>query len=676
MNQFPDFCDRGYQIVATLGHNHLGGRVTYLANQRTSQQQVAIKQFQFAQLGSSWAAYDSYEQEIAILKRLNHPGIPSYLDCFQTADGFCMVQDYLQAESLARPRHWTPEQIKHIAVSVLDILVYLQAQTPPIIHRDLKPENILIDDQQTVSLIDFGFARLGGGDIAASSLVKGTVGFMPPEQLFNRQLTPASDLYGLGATLICLLTGTQSTKISSLLDERYGLHFQHLVPPLKRGWLSWLAKLVEPKPQDRYASATAALAALEPLDVNRAPRVRLSHDHIEITASQFGEHPTQSITISNAIPNTLLAGRWEVAVNDSDPPHTPYDHAWIAIEPSKFEGNELRCQITVNTRKLQANRVYQRMLVLQSNGSPERYEVPVQLQTAPAPAVCCPPYRYLFGLSCLVFVIPWLLFWVALTVNSQIDFSELFFIGLAAGFSGAPVIDRFSQRTSEGKLGQLSRIILGSTAGLFIGFFLGGVCIAVLLAISGTLTFLDLSFNSMTWPWVAFLVALATASGTIVGASIGANERRFMPLVTVITILAIACLALAQSGIGTLIPVYVWLLFLAPVASGLTLQVLLRPAVTFQMRRGLGQRESVRVALLTVGLGISLNITLVATHLFLQGFGDRTANQQDQIFLGLLAIAPTALILCLLFKFLVLPHRKRLKAVAQYVKSQPALIRP
>ena len=51
--------------------------------------------------------------------------------------------------------------------------------------------------------MDFGFARIGDGEVGVSSVVKGTLGFMPPEQIFNRQLTEASDLYGLGMTLIC-----------------------------------------------------------------------------------------------------------------------------------------------------------------------------------------------------------------------------------------------------------------------------------------------------------------------------------------------------------------------------------------------------------------------------------------------------------------------------------------
>jgi serine/threonine protein kinase len=389
-HNFPDFSQHGYQIISQLGENHLGGRVTYLAERQTDK--VVIKQFQFAQQGATWAEYDAYSQEIAMLRQLNHPGIAKYLDSFQTADGFCMVQEYLDAQSLATPRSWTPKQIKQIGVAVLEILVYLQSQNPPVIHRDIKPENILVDEQMNVYLVDFGFARMGGGEIGASSVVKGTMGFMPPEQLFNRQLTTASDLYGLGGTLICLLTGTKSVDIGNLIDADYRINFRHLVPPVKRGLINWLEKLTEPRLTHRYSSAAQALAALETIDVDRLPKVRFSHQTLEITATEFGKPVSKTITISNPIPDTILSGRFSVAPHESDPPHTPYDHAWISFHPQQFSGNEVECQITIDTSKLWANKIYTREVVLHSNSSSDSDRFTVQLNTAAVPKYKKTPY--------------------------------------------------------------------------------------------------------------------------------------------------------------------------------------------------------------------------------------------------------------------------------------------
>lgn len=223
MDNLPDFAQFGYRVLETLGKNHFGGRTTYLAvainNTGDRSHQVVIKQFQFATSNSDWLGYKAYQREISVLKQLEHSGIPKYISSFETEAGFCMVQEYKHALSLAVSRSFQPEEIKEIAITLLEILIYLQNRLPVVIHRDLKPENILVDERGKVYLVDFGFARLGGENLAMSSVTLGTLGFMPPEQLYNRQLTPATDLYSLGMTLICLLTKTKSREVDTLIDE-------------------------------------------------------------------------------------------------------------------------------------------------------------------------------------------------------------------------------------------------------------------------------------------------------------------------------------------------------------------------------------------------------------------------------------------------------------------------
>jgi serine/threonine protein kinase len=183
-NQPVDLAMHGYQIVRELGRNWEGGRITYLAH-TLDHRQVVIKEFRFAAMQSEWSGYKAHEREIEVLQQLEHPRIPRYLDSFEVPSGFCLVQQYQDAPSLADRSSFTPEAIKQIALSVLEILVYLQARVPPIIHRDIKPENILVDKQMNAFLIDFGFARIRGGELALSSVAAGTPGFIPPEEQFG-----------------------------------------------------------------------------------------------------------------------------------------------------------------------------------------------------------------------------------------------------------------------------------------------------------------------------------------------------------------------------------------------------------------------------------------------------------------------------------------------------------
>ncbi|MGB3496549.1 MAG: serine/threonine-protein kinase [Elainellaceae cyanobacterium] len=258
----PDFSAEGYEVRQELGHNRAGGRITYLAREFNGDRTVVIKQFQFAG-GNRWEEYDACQREIDILKTLDHPQIPRYLDSFQTPDGFCMVQEYKNAPSLAEPQVWNPQQVRHVAIAILDILQYLQERIPPVIHRDLKPDNILVDDQLNVYVVDFGFARLGGGQVAVSSVVKGTLGFMPPEQLFNRELTPASDLYSLGMTLICMLTQVPATEVGMLMDEAGQVHIRDRLSHLSLEFLTWLETLSQPQVHHRYSNAAEAQRRLK-----------------------------------------------------------------------------------------------------------------------------------------------------------------------------------------------------------------------------------------------------------------------------------------------------------------------------------------------------------------------------------------------------------------------------
>jgi uncharacterized protein YjbI with pentapeptide repeats len=267
MSNYPNFSTHGYQVKKELGRNREAGRIAYQATAFKSNQQVVIKEFRFALAGADWSGFKAYQREIEVLQRLKHPRIPRYLDGFETPQGFCLVQEYKNALSLAVRRSFTLEDIKQIALSLLEILVYLQRHVPPIIHRDIKPENILVDKQLNAYLVDFGFARIRGGQVAVSSLAAGTPGFMPPEEQFGRPLTEASDLYSLGATLIGLLTGTRSVDIGQLMDDNYRFVFKEKVPQLSPRFVQWLTKVVEPNLKNRYANAAVALEALKPIPV-------------------------------------------------------------------------------------------------------------------------------------------------------------------------------------------------------------------------------------------------------------------------------------------------------------------------------------------------------------------------------------------------------------------------
>ncbi|MBD2090410.1 serine/threonine protein kinase [Microcoleus sp. FACHB-1515] len=460
---YPNFTRYGYRISQELGANRAGGRVTYLATDIETLKKVVIKQFQFASTQANWSGFDAHKREIEVLRDLDHPGICRYLHSFQTQDGFCLVQEYKNALPLSIARSFDFGEIQQIAIAVLEILIYLQSRIPPVIHRDIKPENILVDEQLNVYLIDFGFARVGKGEVGISSVVKGTLGFMPPEQLFNRELSEASDLYGLGMTLICLLTNTKSSEIGNLVDVTYRINFKQSLPKVNSRWIAWLEKMVEPKATHRFANAAIALAEL-PKQPIYLPEVLLSQAEILLKAIAPRQKLGSVVSITNFAPGTCLEGRWEIAQHPGDLQPQAQQHPWIAIEPMEFIGNQIECHIAIDTSRLMAGKIYRRELLLHSNAADRKQSLLLQVQTASARLQA---RRIPVGLLALLFVVSsilaWILTWIVVIACTVPSVPAGFgaFAGAAVGLEVAAWL--------LSAAGAGAGAVVGSTAGVVAG---------------------------------------------------------------------------------------------------------------------------------------------------------------------------------------------------------------
>jgi serine/threonine protein kinase len=373
MKNLPNFCQRGYQIQKQIGKNSAGDRITYLAQISQTQTLVIIHQFRFHKSGILPPDAANFTQEIQGLKELNHPGIPRYLDSFITPGSFWLVQEYKKALPLTGYNQLDAQTIKHIALSILECLVYLQNRQPILIHQAIRPENILFNRRE-VYLINF--------HLSLESKIAERLNMLAPEQLVNYKLTSATDLYSLGVTLIHLLAPTQ--QIQELTDRRGRIKFQHLMPKdLSLDFINWLDTMVQPNRHERYADAATALKALKGIKLKRLPEVRGVPKTLELTATSTGEILIQTVKISNSIPDTILQVNWQVALHPNDPLCPPGKQAWIAFQPDKFEGNQVQCEIVANTRLLQANQIYQRRLLLETNAATKPYTIVLKVKTAP-----------------------------------------------------------------------------------------------------------------------------------------------------------------------------------------------------------------------------------------------------------------------------------------------------
>ncbi|HEY6408761.1 MAG TPA: serine/threonine-protein kinase, partial [Ktedonobacteraceae bacterium] len=157
---------------------------------------------------------DTYNREVTLLSALDHANLPHISDQFTDAHHWYLVMDFIEGETLEvylkKKRRGTlrVKEVLDTGITLCTVLNYLHTRNPPIIFRDLKPDNIMRTSRGNLYLIDFGIARRFTPGQARDTGALGSPGYAAPEQYGKAQTTVQTDIYGLGATLYTLLTGS------------------------------------------------------------------------------------------------------------------------------------------------------------------------------------------------------------------------------------------------------------------------------------------------------------------------------------------------------------------------------------------------------------------------------------------------------------------------------------
>jgi serine/threonine protein kinase len=252
-----------YQLQTRLGRT-AAGRQTWLAHDRDDANQPVVVKLLVFNPEFQWDNLKLFEREAQVLANLDHPQIPQYIDFFvadsadqTTLHWWALVQEFVPGDSLQdlldRRYKFAPDAIRDIALDALEILTYLHELSPPVLHRDIKPSNLMLGEDNKVYLIDFGSVQDETKVTGMTFTVVGTIGYAPMEQFWGRSV-PASDLYGLGATLIHLITGVPPADLPQAdLRLQFADRMGHT-----RIAASWLSEMVEPAIEHRYQSARSA----------------------------------------------------------------------------------------------------------------------------------------------------------------------------------------------------------------------------------------------------------------------------------------------------------------------------------------------------------------------------------------------------------------------------------
>jgi predicted ATPase/class 3 adenylate cyclase len=229
------------------------------------------------------------EREMLVIAQLNHPNIVRLLDAGRLEDErLYLALELVDGETLGtlcrRMYGLDLVESRHLMLQVLDAIAF--AHEHGVVHRDLKPHNIMVTEtsgRRHVKVLDFGIAALVGDArapdyraLTATGEFHGTPAYMAPEQLMDKNPTPAADIYAWGLSFIECMTGVPVMNALSVAE----VIFRQLspepvpIPQALRGHpLGAILERATAKSLDRrFRSAREAFDALEACDVSAIAR--------------------------------------------------------------------------------------------------------------------------------------------------------------------------------------------------------------------------------------------------------------------------------------------------------------------------------------------------------------------------------------------------------------------
>ena len=264
-----------YQILEEVGRGGMG--VIYRARQRHSRRIVALKRI-LAYHADSPETLERFRREAEAAAHLDHSNILPIYEVGQGEDELPFFSmKFAAGGSLveaAEPLREEPRRAAALMAKVSRAVQYAHGRG--ILHRDLKPANILLDGHGEPMVSDFGLATWldSVSDLTHSLTIFGTPGYIAPEQANpalakTAKLTPAADVYSLGAILFDLLTGRppflgeHALAVIQQASQNPAPKLRSLVPALDKDLETICAKCLQRDPAARYCSAGALAEDLE-----------------------------------------------------------------------------------------------------------------------------------------------------------------------------------------------------------------------------------------------------------------------------------------------------------------------------------------------------------------------------------------------------------------------------
>lgn len=335
-----------YVIEERIGVGGMG--TVYRAKHEVVGRDVAVK-FLAPELSYEPTNRTRFLREARAANRINHEHIIDITDFGETDDGHVyLVMEFLDGIPLSRAidDEGALEMTRALRIMRQIAKALARAHELDVVHRDVKPDNIFLlrgYEGDFVKLLDFGLAQMKGElRVTATGTVFGTPEYIAPEQARGAPLGPGADLYSSGCVLFEMLTGhlpfsgsTPDLILKHLREPARAPSFH--VPTLPPEVDAIVLRLLEKKPDDRYATAHELVQALDGVLGTRA-------------SVEFARPPVVAPAADDLHPGHLaLVARWHDRVEvfrHLVPRAHPQGDAppWLAdaIEALGLQVNELR----------------------------------------------------------------------------------------------------------------------------------------------------------------------------------------------------------------------------------------------------------------------------------------------------------------------------------------------
>lgn len=304
-----------YRVLEQIGEGAMG--VVYRALDPMLNRSVAIKVMSDA-LARDDELRSRFLREAQAAGSLQHPNVVTVYD-FGEVDGHLYIaMEFVSGEDLeailARRAPITVAQKIEIVVDVLNGLGY--AHKRGIVHRDIKPANIRVDEEGRARIMDFGIAHLQSSKMTRTGLMVGTPAYMAPEQITSGTISPATDIFSVGAVLYELLTGKKPFEGESLQSVFYKIVSAtppdiFSVSPAVPAALNTIAmRALAKDPAARFPSAIEMANALTEAgaSIGRDPTHPKSVSLQSVIATRLSTRPTQKIPVYRRNPGVVIGG--------------------------------------------------------------------------------------------------------------------------------------------------------------------------------------------------------------------------------------------------------------------------------------------------------------------------------------------------------------------------------